>query len=96
MLEGVFSLFCVWLIHACCLSTKLDIGLFIGSLSQEHPPSEAELQALKRGEVSSGKSFCSMCISSVFKQVYTVEPQYNGHSIKQPPHYYSHLIITAT
>ena len=23
--------------------------------------------------------------------VFLVEPQYNGHSIKQPPHYYSHL-----
>lgn len=28
------------------------------------------------------------------KNAHTVEPQYSGHWIKRPPHYYSHLIAT--
>ena len=30
-------------------------------------------------------------ISSSHKFTTTVEPQYSGHSLKQPPHFYNHL-----
>ena len=26
------------------------------------------------------------------KKLYTVKPLYSGHSVKQPPHYHSHLL----